>query len=183
MKGQLNLKLGLTCVACALALAGCGGSSEDTTAATPSTPSTAAGTASLTYATYSATPYSGGAATTFTVTSISIEDSGLPTKTNRVTVMGSGGGFERQLKIYVEDSNCTIINIAHAWAPTAADLLGPTAVSTFVSSPTIGTALGLEPATNTITFNDTLLDGNAPDVSTLKGTVKPSTKVCASAAV
>lgn len=144
------------------------------------------GAVTLTYATYSAPPFSGGTQTGFTLKSMTVEDAGFAApnpKANRVTLLGSGGGFEREIKIYVRDSDCVIINIAHAWAGTVAGLSGQGAISSFVSDPTIGNALGLEPANNTVTFNDTLLNGNVPHVSTLKGTVKPSTKMCASAVV
>lgn len=188
MKKKLKFKFGLVGMACALALAGCGGSDEAVpttlTPITTTTPVATGGTADLTYATYSATPYSGGTQTAFTLKSMTVEDAGFVApnpKANRVTLLGSGGGFEREIKIYVRDSDCVIFNIAHAWASTATDLLGPTAISTYVTDPVIGPMLGLEPANNTITFNDTLLDGNAPVVSSLKGTVKPSTKICASA--
>lgn len=150
-------------------------------AQTPATSGGNGGAISLKYATYSATPFSGGTQTDYTLKSITVEDSGLATKTNRVTVLGSGGGFEREIKIYVRDSDCAITSLSHAWAGTVAGLLGPNAISSFVSNPSIGNALGLEPANNTVTLNDTLLDGNVPHVSTLKGTIKPSTKMCASA--
>lgn len=192
MKSQLKLKFGLASAACALALFGCGGgdttSATSTTTPAATTPTTTAtgGTVTLKYATYSATPYSGGTQTDFTFKSMTVEDAGLAAtspKANRITVVGSGGGFEREIKIYVRDSDCVIFNIAHAWAGTSAGLLAPGAISSFVSDPAIGPALGLEPANNTVTFNDTLLDGNAPHVSTLKGSIKPSTKMCASAVV
>ncbi len=163
-----------------------GGAFTGKAAATPAPAAPTGGTGgaiTLKYATYSATPYSGGTQTDYTLKSITVEDSGLATKTNRVTVLGSGGGFEREIKIYVRDSDCVITNISHAWAGTAVGLSGPNAISSFVSNPSIGNALGLEPANNTVTLVDTLLDGAAPHVSTLKGTIKPSTKMCASAVV
>ncbi len=178
-------KLRFTALPLALAalIAGCGGGDDDPAPAPASAATATGGTANLTYATYSAAPFSGGTPTDFVVKSITVEDAGFPDpadKANRITVLGSGGGFEREIKIYVRDASCVIFNIAHAWG-SAADLLGPSAISTYVSDPVIGPTLGLEPANNTITFVDTLLDANDPQVSTLKGTVKPSTKICATA--
>jgi hypothetical protein len=141
-------------------------------------------TTNLQYATYSAAPFTGGTQTAFTVTLLKVEDSGSVApnpKYNRVTLMGTGGSMAREIKIYVKDDDCTVFNVSHAWAADAATLQGGSAVGTYVSNPPIGSTLGLEPANNTITLADLLLDGNAPHASTLRGSIRPNTKVCASA--